>query len=381
MTAKLSKQEKEFFQKKIQAVRDKISLVVDVNSGDFVLPSPSEIYEHLNKFVIGQDKAKKILAVCAHNHYKRLIIYRDSNFENRLDKTNMLLLGPTGTGKTFLVKKLAEFLGVPYYIADANSLTAAGYVGKDVESIVEGLINNCNGNYDAAATGIIFIDEFDKIAKKKNHSRTGKDIGGEAVQQALLKIIEGTVVDIEKQSGFTKIKMSLDTSNILVIVGGAFVDLEEIIAERLKIKKSSGIGFGAKEETGDIGPSLLKHTLVQDIEEFGFIPELLGRLPLIATLDELSEDDLYNILVNVENNLVDQYKDLFKHSLKSLVFEEDALREIAKVAKKLKTGARSLKTIMETVLLDCMFEVEDKVITKDYVTESVQAQFFSGPQT
>lgn len=377
MTAKISKQEKQFFQKKIQAVRDKVSLAVDVSAGDFILPSPSEIYEHLDKFVIGQERAKRILSVCAHNHYKRLIIYRDSNFEKRLDKTNMLLLGPTGTGKTYLVKKLAEFLGVPCYIADASSLTAAGYVGKDVESLVEGLINNCGTNYDAAATGIIFIDEFDKIAKKKGNNKSGKDIGGEAVQQALLKIIEGTTVEIEKQSGFTKMKMSLDTSNILVIVGGAFVDLEEIIAERLKIKKSSGIGFGAKEEDKEIGPSLLKHTLVQDIEEFGFIPELLGRLPLIATLDELTEEDLYNILVKVENNLVEQYQELFAHSLKLLTFEDEALREIARTAKKLKTGARSLKTIMETVLLDSMFDVEDKTITKEYVESQVQAQFFN----
>ena len=383
MTAKLSKQEKEFFEHKLEAIRDKVDLEVDdPNSMDFALPSPKEIFDHLNKYVIGQERAKKILSVVAHNHYKRLIIYRDSGFEKRLDKTNCLLLGPTGSGKTYLVKKLAEFLGVPHYIADASGLTAAGYVGKDVESLVEGLINNCNGNYDAAATGIIFIDEFDKIAKHKGVGKSNKDIGGESVQQALLKLIEGTTVEIEKQSGtFSKMKMQIDTSNILIIVGGAFVNLEEIIAERMKIKKSSNLGFGAHEDEGvKIDHTLLKHAIVQDVEEFGFIPELLGRLPLIATLDELSEEDLYNILTQVKGNLVDQYQQLFDFSKKTLVFEDEALREIAKTAKKLKTGARSLKTIMETVLLDAMFEIEDMTITKEYVAEKVQTQFFDRPE-
>jgi len=381
MTTKLSANEKEFFYKKLVAIRDKVELQSDEEpASELVLPSPKEIYDYLNKFVVGQEEAKKILSVCAHNHYKRLFIFRDSKYTNRLDKTNMLLLGPTGSGKTFLVKKLAECLNVPCYIADASGLTAAGYVGKDVESLVEGLINVSDGNYDAAVTGIIFIDEFDKIAKRKINNKSGRDIGGEAVQQALLKIIEGTTVDIEKTKGFTKIKMSVDTSNILVIVGGAFVDLEEIIADRLKIKKPSNIGFGQKEEGGTIDYSLLKHATVHDIEEFGFIPELMGRLPLIATLSELTEEDLYNILTKVESNLVDQYIDLFKYSDKELFFEDDSLREIAKTAKKLKTGARSLKTIMETVLLDHMFEVNDALITKEYVAEKVQAQFFDSTE-
>lgn len=382
MSTKLTTKERDFFEKKLDAIRNRIDLEMGVEGdADFVLPTPNDIYDHLDKYVIGQERAKKILSVCAHNHYKRLLIYRDSGFEKKLDKTNMLLLGPTGSGKTYLVKKMAEFLQVPYYIADASGLTAAGYVGKDVESIVEGLINNCSGNYDAAATGIIFIDEFDKIAKRKTSGRSGKDVGGEAVQQALLKIIEGTTVEIEKQSGFAKMKMTIDTSNILVIVGGAFVDLEDTIADRLKIKKSSGLGFtSSKEEKQEVTPSLLKHVVAQDIEEFGFIPELLGRLPLIATLDELTEEDLYNILTKVKNNLVEQYQELFDFSGKALAFDDDSLWEIARTAKKLKTGARSLKTIMETVLLDAMFDVEDAMITKQYVEQKVQTQFFDSPK-
>lgn len=381
MTAKLSKEEKSFFAKKLERIRDQVSLEVEPEPIDFVLPPPKEIYDYLNRFVVGQDRAKKALSVCAHNHYKRLMIFRDSNFEKRIDKTNLLLLGPTGSGKTFLVKKLAEFMGVPYFIADANTLTAAGYVGKDVESLVDGLLANCEGNYDAAATGIIFIDEFDKIAKKKVYGKSGKDVGGEAVQQALLKLIEGTIVEVEKTSGFSKMKLQIDTSNILVIVGGAFVDLEDIIAERLKTGPQTTIGFtGTKEVKEEKQTNLLQHVKVEDIEHFGFIPELIGRLPMIATLDELSEEDLYNILTSIEENQLEQYTKLFEYSEKRLNFDKEALREVAKIAKGLKTGARSLKTIMENVLLDPMFELSDAHITKENVQEKFQSPVPSGSE-
>ena len=369
----ISNDEKAFFERKLAAVRDKVELSFDnMQGGDFNLPNPKQIFEYLDKFAVGQDKAKRMLSVAAHNHYKRLLIYKESEYEKKLDKTNLMLLGPTGSGKTFLVKKLAEFLKVPCYIADANSLTAAGYVGKDVDSLIEGLVDAAQGNYDAAGTGIIFIDEFDKIAKRKIPGKN-RDVGGEAVQQALLKLVEGTSVEVERSTGFAKVKFSIDTSNILIIVGGAFVDLEEIIAKRLKVGPTTNFGFGASlnQTTANLG--LLHHAKPEDLEEFGFIPEILGRIPLIGVLDELTEEDLVNILTNIENNLVYQYKELFKFSELELEFEEDSLYEVARLAKQQKTGARGLRSILENVLLDYMFELKDAKITVDDV-KKIQAQ-------
>ena len=369
----ISNDEKAFFERKLAAVRDKVELSFDnMQGGDFNLPNPKQIFEYLDKFAVGQDKAKRMLSVAAHNHYKRLLIYKESEYEKKLDKTNLMLLGPTGSGKTFLVKKLAEFLKVPCYVADANSLTAAGYVGKDVDSLIEGLVDAAQGNYDAAGTGIIFIDEFDKIAKRKIPGKN-RDVGGEAVQQALLKLVEGTSVEVERSTGFAKVKFSIDTSNILIIVGGAFVDLEEIIAKRLKVGPTTNFGFGASlnQTTANLG--LLHRAKPADLEEFGFIPEILGRIPLIGVLDELTEDDLVNILTNIENNLVYQYKELFKFSELELEFEEDSLYEVARLAKQQKTGARGLRSILENVLLDYMFELKDAKITVDDV-KKIQAQ-------
>lgn len=369
----LSKDEKDFFEKKLNALREKVELSMDMNGdGDFSLPTPSDIFEYLDKFVVGQDKAKKILSVTAHNHYKRLLIYKESDYEKRLDKTNCMLIGPTGSGKTYLIKKLAEYLKVPCFVADANSLTAAGYVGKDVDTLIEGLVDAAQGNYDAAGTGIIFIDEFDKIAKRKIPGKN-RDVGGEAVQQALLKIIEGTKVEVERSNGFSKIKMTIDTSNILVIVGGAFVDIEEIIAKRLKVGPTTSFGFGADLHQTTEGMGLLHNVKPEDLEEFGFIPEILGRIPLIAVLDELSIDDLVNILTNVEDNQVYQYKQLFKYSEIGLEFDSDAIIEIAKTAKAQKTGARGLKAILENVLLDSMFSLKDTHIKVENV-KSIQTQ-------
>lgn len=376
----LNKQEKDILRLMLDNICHKIELyspedldsMNDSTAPEFKLPTPKEVYDELNRYVIGQERAKKIMSVAAHNHYKRLLIYKDSKYTKKLDKTNCMLMGPTGSGKTFIVKKLSEFLKVPYFIADANSLTASGYVGKDVDSVIEGLLTSAKDNAEAAATGIVFIDEVDKISKKTTGSGK-KDPGGESVQQALLKMIEGTTVEIERTKGIMKEKVTIDTSNIMFIFGGAFVGIEDIIKKRLGIKgKTSGFTIQPEEEKKEVD-KILHEVTPDDIEEFGFIPEFLGRIPLVATLDELSEEDLYNILSKVEDNAIDQYKDLFDYSEKDLTFEDPAIWEMAKLAKEMKTGARSLKTIMETVLLESMFELEDCNVTKEYV-ENVYAQ-------
>ena len=356
----------DFLSDLLESLREKVELAQEsTDMVDFNLPKPREIYNYLNQYVV-QERAKKVLATAAHNHYKRLLILRDSKFKDRLDKTNVMLMGPTGTGKTYLVKKLAEFMKVPYYIADANSLTSAGYVGKDVESLIDGLVSAANGAFEAAGTGIIFIDEFDKIARRNNSAKQ-RDVGGEGVQQALLKLMEGTTVEVERNNGLTRMKIKIDTMNIFFIVGGAFVGLEESIAKRLKVGPSTNIGVNADIEERMPDLSLLKLATPQDIEEYGFIPELIGRIPLTASLDELTIEDLIFILTEIKNNPVDQYKKLFSKSNTTLEFNNEALVAIAELAKKQKTGARGLKTILENVLLDDMFELSSKTVTDEDV--------------
>ena len=360
----LRSKDKEFLQSTLELIRDKVDLISEEGDISFTLPQPREIYDYLNEYVVGQDRAKKLLSVAAHNHYKRLLIYKDNGFEeaSKIDKTNIMLIGPTGSGKTYLVKHLAKMLNVPYYVADATTLTSAGYVGKDVDSLVEGLINSSGEKYDAAATGIIFIDEFDKLARR-NDGTGRRDVGGEGVQQALLKLLEGTQVEIERSNGFGKVRFSIDTSNIFFIVGGAFPGLEEIIAAKTN-KNNSSIGFNKNIEKEKAEKNLIHNVKTEMLEAFGFIPEILGRIPLIATLDELTKDELKHILTNVKNNLVDQYTRLFNYSKIDLTIEDEAIDIIAEEAIKRQIGARGLRALMEELLLDYMFELESAVIDK-----------------
>ncbi len=350
--------------------------VIDIKD----IPKPDKIKSMLDEYVVGQEYAKKVISVAVYNHYKRVAsegmkpeCFSERSRDVEIEKSNMLMIGPTGCGKTYLVKTLAKLLNVPLAIADATSLTEAGYIGDDIESVVTKLLTAADNDVDKAETGIIFIDEIDKIAKKK--STTNRDVSGESVQQGMLKLLEGSEVEVPVGSNSKNAMVPLatvNTRNILFICGGAFPDLDEIIKQRLR--KQTSIGFNAElKDSLDKRKDILKEVTVEDVKKFGMIPEFVGRLPMLFSLEGLSEEMLVKILVEPKNAIIKQYQKLFEMDEVELLFTEDALKEIAKKAMEKDTGARALRAIIEEFMLDLMYEIpKDEnigrvTVTREYV--------------
>ena len=350
------------------------------------LYTPKEIHALLDEYIIGQENAKKTLSVAVYNHYKRIFHKREEDDDTQITKSNVLLVGPTGSGKTLLAQTIARFLNVPIAIADATNLTEAGYVGEDVENILTKLLMAADGDPKLAEKGIVFIDEIDKIARMGENRSITRDVSGEGVQQALLKLIEGSVVNISPKGGRKHPNedfVQIDTSNILFICGGAFDGMNEILKQRLGSNK---LGFGQEKRHNKEGENLLHLVEADDLVSYGLIPELIGRLHVLATLSEITKEDMTRILVEPKNSLIKQYTKLFDLDNVTLTFEEDALTTIAQKALDRKTGARGLRSILEEVLLDIMYELPELsgyevVITEDVVTSSAKPLYIKDKKT